>query len=349
MLQADPEKYYHVFTAGHFPTWDWERCEWTTFEIKAEYVKSISDCYDPGVHKAPLWIGHPWVSGAPSEGWVARSAFDTSMLFNSFDYIDENFVKAVREKKYQYVSCEFGRVMGIDNDYQLALGATNLPRVSGQKPLEFEGQKFSMAKGHSVYAPVSERFVSDITKDFTASSKKYFFQNQNNKSMLNEFLTRLALAFAIDLSKHESDESLTTAISEKYSSLKTEKTVLETEVNSLKDERVKFALDQAITEGKLKPADRDSYESLLKGNFEAATKVLSSLPIDPVFKKNAVPSGGTNIDDNTNGTDKFTNVDGTQLTYEQVIEKIAADPSFAKKFTDEELTKLPGAEKYYRK
>lgn len=349
MIEADKNKFYHVFTAGSFPTYDWEHNEWTTFEVKKDWVKSVSDAYDAKVHKAPLWIGHPWYSGAPAEGWIAKSKFEGKMLFNSFEYIDENFVKAVQDKKYLYVSCEFGRVMGIDNDYQVALGATNLPKVSGQKPLEFEGQNFTMAKGHSVFCPIDERFTAEIAKDFTASSKKFFFQNQNTKTM-DPILTKLATVFAIDVIVHATDEAISQQAIEKFSKLSSRNSVLEDEVKSLRAERVTSVLNFGLESGRILPADKETYETLLNSSFEATKKVIEKMPVNPAFEqKNKVsPADKEVVDPSGNRDDKFSNEDGTKMNYDQFLAKVEKDPSFAKKFTNKEIFSIPGADKLYQ-
>ena len=344
MIQADPNKFYHVFTCGEFPAFDWEKGEWGKLEVKPEWGKAVSDNYDPKIHKAPLWIGHPF-SGAPAEGWIAKSGFEGRKLFNAFDYIDENFVKAVQDKKYQYVSCEFGKVMGVEGDYQIALGATNIPKVSGQKPLEFEGLNYSMAHGHTVYCPISEQIISQFSQDFGVSDKKYFFQNQNTKSM-NEHIKKLAMLFAIDIAVNNTEELVFAKISEKFSGVTSENKTLEDKVKSLEDERVKFAIDQAIKEKRILPKEKESFESLLRGNFEAARAVLFSIPVNKAAEKDQGPSGGSNVDDPTNAGDKFSNEDGTKMNYEQFLKKVGDDPSFAKNFSNEELTTIPGFEKY---
>lgn len=348
LLQADKEKYYHVFTAGKFPFFDWEKGEWSTFELRSGFCDDIARSYDPAIHKAPLWIGHPWFSGAPADGWIWGARSDGSRLYNSFEYIDEDFIKAVRDKKYCYVSCEFGKVMDIEGDYQVALGATNIPRVSGQKPLEFEGMKYSMAKGKSIYCPIDPEFTNELVKDFLPSNKTYSFSNQNKNSTMNEFLKRIAMAFAIDLSQFNTDEAVVTKVTSVYSQLVTDKQALEQKISVLEDQRIKFALEVAITEGRIEPAKKDDYENLLKGNFEAARKVIMSLPVNPALKQNTIPTGGANIDDPSNPTnDKFSNPDGSKITFEQFEKKVKEDPTFAKKFSDDEIASLPGASKFY--
>ena len=352
MLQADPEKYYHVFTAGKFPYYNWESGNWDTFEILPEYVDGVANCYDATVHKAPVWIGHPY-SGAEALAWVAKVKSDSGKLFNSFDYIDQELIDAIQNKKYQYVSTEFHRVMGIDNDYQVALGITNLPRVSGQTPLDMAGAAFGKGfngsgAGRSVYCPLTSSFSLDLVKDFSSSNKTYFFQNQNKNSM-NELFKKLALLFSIDILLHNSDESVAAQISDKFSKLSSANEANEAEVKALKDERVKFTLDLAIEEGKIKPAEKDSYESLLAGNFEAARKVLMSLPANPALKKNSADTNASLIEDPAKNTgDKFSNADGSKLTFDQFSEAIQKDPAFAKKFSDEDIASLPG-NKFYKK
>lgn len=348
MLQADPEKYYHVFTAGKFPYYNWENGKWDTFEILPEYVEGVAACYDATVHKAPVRIGHPF-SEAEALAWVVKVKSDNGKLFNSFDYIDQELIDAIQKKKYQYVSTEFHRVMGIDNDYQVALGITNLPRVSGQTPLNMKDAVYGKGdEGRSIYSPLTSAFSLDLVKDFTASNKKYFFQNQNNNSM-NELLKKLALLFSIDVVLHNSDESVAAQISDKFSKMSSDNAALVTEVKALKDERVKFTIDLATEEGKIKPADKDSYESLLQGNFEAARKVLMSLPANPALKVNATDTNASGLEDPAkNAGDKFSNADGSKLTFEQFSEAIQKDPAFAKKFSDEEIASLPD-NKFYKK
>lgn len=346
MIKADPNKFYHVFTSGLFPYYNWETGDWDKFEIKPEYVKSVSDCYNATIHKAPVWIGHPY-GGAEALAWVAASKFEDGMLFNSFDWIDEELINAINNKRYQYVSVEFGRVMNVENDYQVALGVTNLPRVSGQKPLEVDG--YEKKKGSMICAPITNSFSIDLVKDFAdISNKKYFFQNQNNNSM-NEFLRKLALLFSIDLTVFNTDESVANKISESCSSLLASNTSFEAELKNLKDARTKFALDNAIEKGQMKPNQRESYESLLNGNFEAAYKVLSSLPVDPAFAQTSIAAGGKGSDvadpSKPPAEDKFSNPDGSKMNYEQFLKKVAEDPSFATKFTNDEIYSMPGSEK----
>lgn len=346
MIKADPNKFYHVFTSGLFPYYNWETGDWDKFEIKPEYVKSVSDCYNATIHKAPVWIGHPY-GGAEALAWVAASKYEDGMLYNSFDWIDEELINAINNKRYQYVSVEFGRVMNVENDYQVALGITNLPRVSGQKPLEVT-DGYEKKKGSMICAPITNSFSIDLVKDFSDINKKHFFQNQNNNSM-NEFLRKLATLFGIDVNLYNSDEAAFNKISETYSSLTGDKTKLETQNKELVDQRVKFALDTAIESGRLIPEERDSYESLLRGNFEAANKVLQKLPVHPAFSQTSIAAGGkgTDVADPSKppAEDKFSNPDGSKMNYEQFLKKVAEDPSFAAKFTNDEIYSMPGAGK----
>jgi len=348
MIQADPNKYYHVFTPGFFPYLDWEKGEWAKFEIKPEYAEAVAKCYDASVHKAPVWIGHP-SSGAEALAWIAGVKFEDGKLFNSFEYIDEELIAAIRNKRFQYVSVEFGKVMNIDHDYQIALGITNLPRVSGQKPLDIEN--YQQKPGGIVCTPLTKAFSIDLVKEYSGDeNKKHFFQNQNTKPM-NEFLTKLAALFSIDVSQCSNDEAAYQKISDSFSQVRDAKTKLEKENKELVDQRVKFTLDLAIESGRMQPNERETYESLLRGNFEAAAKVLLGRPVDPALSKNSIPSGGekSEVKDPSapaGEPDKFTNADGTKMNYQQFMEKVEDDPSFASKFSDEEIFAIPGAERY---
>ncbi len=345
MIQADPNRYYNVFRAGLFPYYSWETGDWKKFEITKDYAKSVADCYDGTIHKAPAWIGHPW-GGAGAMGWIANAKYDNGEILNSFEWIDEELIKAVKDKRYQYVSVEFGRVMDVDNDYQVALGITNVPRVSKQKPLDFE--HFEKEKSNAVYVPITNSFSIDLVNDY-ASNKKFFFQNQNINSM-NEFLKKLALLFSIDLTAYNTDESVVNKITESFSALSNSKASLEAEVKSLKDSRTKYALDNAIEKGQIKPAERESYESLLNGNFEAAHKVITGLPVNPALSANSIAAGGVKseaVDPSAAPAgDKFSNADGSKMNYEQFLEKVSSDPQFAKQFSNDEIYSLPGAERF---
>lgn len=348
MIKADETKFYHVFTAGKFPTWDWNTNDWTTFEITKEWIKKVADCYDRTVHKGPLWIGHPWYSGAPAEGWIADVKCEGDKLYNSFEYLDEEFIKAVQAKKYLYVSCEFGRVMNVDHDYQLALGATNMPRVSGQKPLDFDGQKYSMKGCKSVYSPISAIFTSDLLKDFALSNKKYFF-NQNTKQM-DPFIKRIAALFGIDTEIYTTPEAIADQCSQKFSQISKKATELETENKKLSQERIESVLEFGKSTGRFKPAETETYENLLKGNFEAGKKLIYGLKVDPAFSNDQAPAGDTKVIDPAPDADKkFLNEDGSKMTYSQFLEKVRKDPSLSKKFSNEDFEKMPGFLELYDK
>jgi hypothetical protein len=101
--------------------------------------------YDPGLHQAPIVVGHP-TTDAPAYGWVAGLAYSQpeGILDATPDQVDAQFADLVREGRLKYVSASFWTPAAPTNPkpgifYLRHVGflGAQPPSVKGLRPAEF--------------------------------------------------------------------------------------------------------------------------------------------------------------------------------------------------------------------
>lgn len=108
-------------------------------------LAAMADAYDPGVHEAPIVIGHPETT-APAWGWVKGLSAHDGRLLAEPDQLDPAFAELVKAGRYKKVSASFYRPDSAANPkpgvYYLRhvgfLGAQP-PALKGLAPVSFAG------------------------------------------------------------------------------------------------------------------------------------------------------------------------------------------------------------------
>lgn len=115
----------------------------TTLEFTEADLAATVAAYDPGLHEAPLVVGHPGID-APAYGWVKGLSFSEGAMAAEPDQVDAAFAEMVNKGYFKKISSSFylpdapgNPVPGV---YYLRhvgfLGATP-PAVKGLKPASF--------------------------------------------------------------------------------------------------------------------------------------------------------------------------------------------------------------------
>jgi hypothetical protein len=118
--------------------------------LTAEAVQQVIADYDPGLHKAPLTIGHVSDSKAPAWGWAEALTFDEPTMAGAFGDVDPDFEALWNGGHYRNISAAFYPPDHPDNPLSqigktgyyphhfAALGA-KAPKIKGLKnPAKFE-------------------------------------------------------------------------------------------------------------------------------------------------------------------------------------------------------------------
>ncbi|MDZ7763208.1 MAG: hypothetical protein U5K00_02110 [Melioribacteraceae bacterium] len=104
-----------------------------TKDYTLEDLEKIADNYNRSEHEAPIVIGHP-KSNAPAYGWIEKIFVQGDRLFAKAKDVVEDFVNAVKEKKFSKRSISLTKD-GLLNHVGF-LGAT-VPAVKGLADVEF--------------------------------------------------------------------------------------------------------------------------------------------------------------------------------------------------------------------
>lgn len=94
-------KFFEIFKAGSHTDNNGRAVTITEADVAA-----AAAAYDPGLHEAPLVVGHP-KTDAPAYGWVCGLQADGGTLTADFAQMDEGFVGLVDKGRYKKVSASF--------------------------------------------------------------------------------------------------------------------------------------------------------------------------------------------------------------------------------------------------
>jgi len=332
MLDIGGKKYYEVFKAGKYPQ----------VEITAADLKLIADNYDRNFHEAPVWIGHPIdekgqpLTGEEPEalGWVESVIIQGDSLYVCFSFVSEDWIKLVQSEKYKYVSVELPimDVKGKEMRYLYAIGLCNRPAVRGLRPIDFKDHAFN-----------------NTAKDFL----KFTFPIFNQNKIMNEHLKKIAEMCGLHAADFADEPALAKAVTEKITGFKADVedlkkkvkatdaapgddakyTALESELQTLKKDRVLSLVDNAITAGKILPAQKEGMVKLAEANYDEAKSFIDKQPKNSLFNDNQVRD--TNQSVNLSNP-KFTDKNGKKYTYADVIK----DVNLRASFTSDELAEL---------
>lgn len=309
-----------VFKAGKYPQ--------GTYTV--EQVNEIAKFYNPAIHEAPVWIGHPNMFQPEPEGLAYVSALSTDgkgNLFAELHQVSDKLAQLARENKFKKFSIEL-RTVPIEDSERLYLGAiglTNRPQVVGLDTLKFSQ---------------SESLIFNFDND-------QFFSNQSNNIPMFKSLLASAVKFGVDVSGITEESHLPTLVERmdaKFSAQAAEIAQLTADKKTLTEQIAQFAdtqsnaiLDAAIASGKILPADREKFSAFVNSNPAQAQAMFNTMPVAPGFKSDTVPAGSASGSDNK---DKFKKADGSPLTYADFLGEVKKNPKFADAFSDDDVSKI---------
>lgn len=138
MANQTTEKLIHVFRAGVHTTAAGERIEFTQADLEASAA-----AYDPGIHEAPLVIGHP-KSDAPSYGWAKGLRCKGADLFVVADQVNPEFAQMVNDGAFKKRSLKWYRPTdplnprpGVWYPQHVGFLGAVPPAIKGLQPVQF--------------------------------------------------------------------------------------------------------------------------------------------------------------------------------------------------------------------
>ncbi len=78
----------------------------TTLEFTEADLAATVAAYDPGLHEAPLVVGHPGID-APAYGWVKGLSFSEGAMAAEPDQVDAAFAELVNAGRFKKISASF--------------------------------------------------------------------------------------------------------------------------------------------------------------------------------------------------------------------------------------------------
>ena len=86
-----------IFKTGHHAATSGE-----TLDATADYVRAIAAAYDPALHEAPVFIGHP-KDNAPAYGWVRALTFDegSGTLYADLAQVEPQFAALLADGRFK--------------------------------------------------------------------------------------------------------------------------------------------------------------------------------------------------------------------------------------------------------
>ena len=136
-------KRVHVFKAG-----DQTSAQGVSRSFSPKELQEVVDTYDPGVHEAPLVIGHSGDNDSvPAYGWIKKFVRDGDNLYADVDFTDPA-KELVKNKHYRKVSISFYSPESQINPHKgkwsarhLALLGASPPAVKGLEPFTFSEEE----------------------------------------------------------------------------------------------------------------------------------------------------------------------------------------------------------------
>jgi len=136
-------KRVHVFKAG-----DQTSAQGVHRKFTPKELQEVVDTYDPGVHEAPLVIGHSGDNDSvPAYGWIKKFVRDGDNLYADVDFTDPA-KELVKNKHYRKVSISFYSPDSQINPHKgkwsarhLALLGASPPAVKGLEPFTFSEEE----------------------------------------------------------------------------------------------------------------------------------------------------------------------------------------------------------------
>lgn len=290
-------KLFKVFIAGKYPQG----------EITEKDIKEIAANYSPSYHEAPLTLDHKREGSAL--GWIESVIAKGKELWVSFSKISDEARQLTSEGKYKRPSVEIADYEGVGK-YLRAVSLVNFPQVKGLPEMQFQ----TTDKEAVIY--FSEDCFLNFSKEKTGNKNS----KQKNKNV-SETVTKFAEALGSEAGAEINIEVLAELAEAKINSLQNEVVTLgdavkryEEEIEKLSEKRAENLINDAVSSGKILPAQKEFLLTFAENDFEACKSYIEMLPSNPLFEKNKVSSGSLNLKD-----PKYFNERGTRITYAQIL------------------------------
>jgi hypothetical protein len=135
---AEGAKKVEIFRSGRQRSSDGREIEFSPGDLRAS-----AEAYDPGLHEAPIVVGHPKTDD-PAYGWVTGLDCPGSSLFAEIDQVDPAFADLVRAGRFRKVSACFytpdsprNPVPGVYYLRHVGFLGAEPPALKGLKPVAF--------------------------------------------------------------------------------------------------------------------------------------------------------------------------------------------------------------------
>ena len=244
--------------------------------------------YHPGLHEAPVVVGHP-TTDAPAYGWVGGLKAEGGSLLADFAQMDEGFATLVRDGRYKKVSASFytpdspaNPVPGKWSLRHVGFLGAHPPGVKGLRAIEFseaeEGVVEFSEAAHGYAAMLFRNIREFIISKFGLDDADQVIPNWQIEGIAETAQSTAAFAEPLtpthDNPKQEDDMSDNAHAAELAAAkaaqekAEAEAAQAKAELKKLQDEQEKDLRDAAhktnadfaeglVKAGRLKPADKD--------------------------------------------------------------------------------------------
>jgi hypothetical protein len=296
-LAEQDERRIEIFRAGRHTAMSGEVIEFGAGDLRAS-----ASAYDPGIHEAPVVVGHPRTDD-PAYGWVKALEYSDNGLFATVGQVDPEFAGLVRAGRFKKISSSFYAPDSPQNPapgvYYLRhvgfLGAQP-PAVKGLKPVSFaageEGMiefdiNISQRRDHRMTTKASEfhegtgRRAGGILRRIREHILRKHGQDEADETVPREELERLEEEARREgesvrtereehAATHQPGYAEVSALQQKEADLKRreaefaerEKAFADSRKAAVHDSHVDFCV-QLVKDGKMLPASKDNAVAIL--------------------------------------------------------------------------------------
>ncbi|WKZ71112.1 MAG: hypothetical protein QY331_07585 [Melioribacteraceae bacterium] len=238
-----------------------------TKDYSLDDLEQIADNYNRSEHEAPIVIGHP-KSNAPAFGWIKKIFVEGDRLFAEAKDLAEDFVNAVKEKKFLKRSISLTKD-GLLNHVGF-LGAT-VPAVKGLADVEFNEDQ-ELTEFEFDEEMLEEEIGQDKDADETQTKDENFSKSEEDETKnknemklyfenLSNTLTTVISDFKDVISKHsDSNLQFMEENKEELSKLENKMSDLRAKIDVANFEMM---LTERVAYGNLTPAMKEKMVDLL--------------------------------------------------------------------------------------
>lgn len=313
-------KLFKVFIAGKYPQG----------EITESDIKEIAENYSPTYHEAPLTLDHK--REGSSLGWIESVIAKGKELWVSFSKISDEAKQLTSEGKYKRPSIEIANYEGVGK-YLRAVSLVNFPQVKGLPEMQFQtsDKEAVIYFSEDCFLNFSERGKIRSNKNSKLKNKKV---SETQKEQVTKFAESLGLDAEADIEKiSEFAEQKINSLQNEIFTLNDAVKRYEEEIEKLSEKRAENLISDAVSLGKILPAQKDFLMTFAENDYEACKSYIDMLPANPLFEKNKITNGSLNLKD-----PKYFNERGGRITYSQILR----NPKLIEKnkFSESELEQM---------